>query len=213
MNPELSNGKKEIGILDFLHLTGIFKEEHLRRPVIRSFHHFAHGSRNRQTIMEGKTMQDINRILVVSGVTKYCRQGVHYGVSLAHKYEAELYIIHVVHNPFGYEGFNLPMVSLDDAYKNIIKETEDDLDSMIAKEKAKGLNIRKLIKEGEPTKEIMKVIKEKHIDLLILLAQEESRLERMEARLEKLIFGRSNEELIRKMPCQILLVKQEFKTE
>ncbi len=158
-------------------------------------------------------MKDINRILVASGVTKYCRQAVHYGVSLARRYEAELYIIHIIHNPFGYEGFNLPMISMDEEYKNIIKETEDDLDGIIAKEKARGLNIQKLIKKGVPTKEIMKVIKEKNIDLLILLAQEESRLEHMEARLEKLIFGKSNEELIRKMPCQILLVKQEFKSE
>ena len=158
-------------------------------------------------------MEDINRILVASGVTKYCRQGVHYGISLARRYEAELYIIHVVHNPFGYEGFNLPMISLDEEYKNIVMETENDIDKMIAKEKSTGLNIQKLIKKGKPTNEIMKVIKEKNIDLLILLAHEESSLEHMEARLEKLIFGRSTEELIRKMPCQILLVKQEFKAE
>lgn len=45
--------------------------------------------------------------------------------------------VHVVHNPFGYEGFNLPMISLDDAYIKIIKETEDDLHGMIDKEKQK----------------------------------------------------------------------------
>lgn len=158
-------------------------------------------------------MQDINRILVASGITKYCRNGVHYGISLAHKYGAELYIMHAVHNPFGYKGFNLPMISMDEEYRNIVKETENEIDKMIAKEKSTGLNIQKLIKKGKPTNEIMKVIKEKNIDLLILLAHEESRLEHMEARLEKLIFGRSNEELIRKMPCPILLVKQEFKSE
>ncbi len=155
-------------------------------------------------------MKDINRILVASGITKYCRHGVHYGISLARKYEAELYIMHAVHNPFGYEGFNLPMISLDEEFRNILKETEKDLDGMIAREKGKGMNIQKLIREGEPTKEILKVIKEKMIDLLILLAHEESRLEHMEARLEKLIFGRSNEEIIRRMPCPILLVNEEF---
>jgi hypothetical protein len=58
------------------------------------------------------------------------------------RYEAELYIIHVIHNPFGYEGFNLPMISLDEEYRNILKETENDIDSMTAKEKATGLNIQ-----------------------------------------------------------------------
>ncbi len=158
-------------------------------------------------------MEDINRILVASGVTKYCRQGVHYGISLARKYQAELFIFHAVYNPFGYEGFNLPMVSLDESYRNILQETEKDLDRIIAREQANGLRVQKLIREGNPVKEILKAIHEHHIDLLVLLAHEETRLEHMEARLEKLIFGRSNEDLIRKMPCQVLLVKQEFKAD
>ncbi len=50
-----------------------------------------------------------------------------------------------------------------------------------------------------------------NIDFLILLAHEETRLEHLEELVEKLIFGRSNEEIIRKMPCPVLLVKQELK--
>jgi universal stress protein A len=152
-------------------------------------------------------MENINRILVNSGATKYCQKAIHFGAELAKKYNAELYVIHIIHNPFGYEGFNLPMISLDEAYKSVIQEARDDLDRIIAEEKTKGLQIRVLINEGDPEKEIMKVISEKNIDLLIMLAHEESRLEHLETRLEKLIFGRSSEELIRKMPCNVLLVK------
>ncbi len=152
-------------------------------------------------------MEEINRILVNSGATKYCQKAVRYGIELARKYNAELFVIHVIHNPFGYEGFNLPMISLDDEYKRIIREARDDLDRIIAEEKIKGLQINILIYEGDPTKEIIKVIYENNIDMLIMLANEESRLEHLESRLEKLIFGRSNEELIRRMPCNILLVK------
>ncbi len=153
-------------------------------------------------------MENINRILVNSGATKYCQKAIHLGADLARKYNAELYVIHVIHNPFGYEGFNLPMMSLDEAYKGIIQEARDDLDRIIAEEKTKGLQITVLINDGDPEREILKVINEKKIDLLIMLAHEESRLEHLESRLEKLIFGRSNEELIRKMPCNILLVKK-----
>ncbi len=153
-------------------------------------------------------METINRILVNSGATKYCQKAVRYGIELARKYNVELYDIHVIHNPFGYEGFNLPMISLDDEYKRIIHDARDDLDRIIAEEKTKGLQIKILINEGDPTKEIMSVIHENKIDMLIMLANEESRLEHLESRLEKLIFGRSNEELIRKMPCNILLVRK-----
>ncbi len=147
-------------------------------------------------------MEDINRILVVSRETKYCREAVHYGISLARKYGAELSIIHVVHNPFGLEGWNLPTVALDKEYENIIKEAKEDLERIVKTEKAKGLPIKELIREGEPTAEILKAVKEEKADLLVMLAHEEGRLEHF-------LFGRSNEELIRRMPCSILLVKKE----
>ncbi len=154
-------------------------------------------------------MEEIKRILVASGVTKTCRKVVDYGVSLAHKYGAELYIIHVEHNPFGYEGFNLPMISLDESYKRIIREAKDDLEKAISKQRARGLRIHSLVKEGDPAKVITNLIKEMNIDLLIMRAQahEESKLEQLEERLENLIFGRSHAKIIRKMPCAILLVR------
>jgi universal stress protein A len=156
-------------------------------------------------------MREINRILVASGVTKSCWKVVDYGVSLARRYGAELYVVHVMHNPFGYEGFNLPMISLDESYERMIKEAKDDLEKIIAEEKSRGLNIRSMIKEGEPAKVITNLIKEMNIDLLIMRAQalEESVLEHLESRLEKLIFGPSNEKIIREMPCAILLIKDE----
>ncbi len=147
-------------------------------------------------------MEDINRILVVSRDTKYCQEAVHYGVSLARKFDAELFIIHVVHNPFGLEGWNLPTVALDREYQNIIKEAKADLEKIIRLEKGKGLPIKELIREGEPTEEILKTVKEEKIDLLIMLSHEEWRIEHF-------LFGRSNEELVRKMPCSVLLVKKE----
>jgi nucleotide-binding universal stress UspA family protein len=149
-------------------------------------------------------MKDIKRILVVSRMTKYCREAVHYGVSLSEKYGAELYIIHVIHHPFGFDlsGWNLPIPSLEEEYKKIIQEAKKELDKMISLEKKKGLSVKELIKEGKPTEEILKVVKEEKIDLIIMLAHEEGHLEHF-------LFGRSNDEIFRKMPCSILLVKKE----
>ena len=149
-------------------------------------------------------MDDINRILVVSRMTRHCREAVHYGISLARKYGAELFIIHVVHNPFGLEGWNLPVFSLEKEYQNLLKEAKADLDRIVRLEQGKGLPIKELIREGEPTAEILKTVEEEKIDLMIMLAHQEWRLEHF-------LFGRSNEELIRKMPCSIMLVKQEPK--
>ena len=147
-------------------------------------------------------MEDINRILVVSRMTRYCAKAVHYGVSLARQYGATLTVVHVIHNPFGIEGWNLPVLNLDREYKNSLKRSRQELDDIIAKENKSGMHIDVLIREGEPTSEIVALVKEKNIDLIVMLAHEEGHLEHF-------LFGRSNHDLIIKMPCSILLVKKE----
>ena len=69
--------------------------------------------------------------------------------------------------------------------------------------KTQGLAVKTVMKEGDPSVEIIKMVKEENIDLLIMLAHEEGHIEHF-------LFGRENEELIRKMPCSIMLVKKEF---
>lgn len=147
-------------------------------------------------------MADINRILVVSHMTKYCQKAVHYGVSLARQYQAELVVLHVEHNPFGLKGWNLPIVSLEKDYQKLLEDAKKDLDRLIAQEKTAGLPIREIIRGGEPVEEILRVVKDEHIDLLVLLAHEEWHLEHF-------LFGRTNRELVRLMPCSIFLVKKE----
>jgi len=155
-------------------------------------------------------MEDINRILVVSGIARNSQKAFRTGITFSRKFKAELYLIHVIHNPFGLEGWNLPMLSLKEEYERIVKEAKINLDSIVAQGKADGCSVHEMIREGHPTEEVIKAIKENSIDLLILIAHEESHLEHMESRMENLMFGRSNDELIRKMPCMILLVKHEF---
>jgi universal stress protein A len=148
-------------------------------------------------------MKDVNRILVVSRSTKHCQKAVHHGVSLARKYGAQLFVIHVMHNPFMLEGWNLAIPSLQKEYERLQQTYKEDIDHIIEAEETQGLAIKAVMKEGSPSVEIIKMVKEENIDLLIMLAHEEGHI-------EHLLFGRDNEELIRKMPCSIMLVKKEF---
>lgn len=149
-------------------------------------------------------VEDVKKILVVSRDTKDCRKAVHYGVSLAKKFGASLYVIHVLHDPFIFGGWNLPIPAMEEEYKKVMAETQKELHAVIESEKKHGMSIQELIKEGNPTEELFKVIKEENIDLLVLLAHEEWHLEHF-------LFGRSNEEIIRRMPCSVLMVKKEPK--
>ncbi len=148
--------------------------------------------------------EDIQKILVVSWMTKYCQRAVQQGISLARRYDAKLYILHAIHNPFGLEGWNVPMVSLEKDYANLFKEAKEDLDRMVREEKGKGLRIVEIIKEGDPQKEILNFIREEKIDLLISLHYEDWRFEHF-------LFCRDIEKLIHQMPCSIMLVRNELK--
>lgn len=147
-------------------------------------------------------MEKFKHILVVSRMVKYDAKAIHYGASLAQKYGAQLTVIHVIHDPFGIEGWNLPMPNLEKDYQDLLKKTRKELDTIIEQGRARGVAIDIILKEGDPTKEVLTTVKEKQIDLVVMLAHEEGHLEHF-------LFGRSNHELILKMPCSILLVKKE----
>ncbi|MHB8222572.1 MAG: universal stress protein [Desulfurivibrionaceae bacterium] len=147
-------------------------------------------------------MKEYKRILVVSRMIQSSRKAIQYGVSLARKYEAQLYVLHCVYNPFGLKGWSMGTLSLEKEYENILLKANRKLSELVGSENAKGLAIKELLRTGEPIEEILKTIQEEKIDLLIMLAHEEGHL-------EDLLFNRSNDELVRKMPCSIMLVKKE----
>jgi nucleotide-binding universal stress UspA family protein len=151
-------------------------------------------------------MDEFKRILVVSRSTKYCQKAVHYGISLGRKYGARLYVLHVMNNPFGLKGLSMLIPSLkalEREYEAMQREARLELDKIIKLEQGQGLPIDVSVTDGDPKEEILRVVAEKTIDLLIMLAHEEWRFEHF-------LFCRDVEALIRKMPCSIMFVRQEL---
>ena len=150
-------------------------------------------------------MNGIKRILVVSRSTKDCKKAVHYGISLAKQNKAKLYVLHVFDDPFGLEAWSLPVVSwkeIQKEYKKMQEKVRADLDKIIKVEQSAGIPIEVSLEDGDPDEKILHFVEENKIDLLIMLAHEEGRL-------EHLLFGRSTDRIIRKLPCSLMLVKQE----
>lgn len=147
-------------------------------------------------------MSEFKRILVVVALIQSGRIAIRNGVSLAQKYRAELFVLHSIYNPFGPKEWGRGTRELADEYEKSIVDTKRKLTNLVNAEKTKGMSIKVMVREGEPTGEILKAIEEENIDLLVMLAHEEGRL-------EDLLFNRSTDELVRKMPCSIMLVKKE----
>jgi nucleotide-binding universal stress UspA family protein len=89
-----------------------------------------------------------------------CGKAVQYGVSLARKYGAELYVIHSVYNPIGLKGWGLGTRVLALEYEKSLVDSRNKLSALIAGEKTQGLSIKELIREGAPTEEILQAIED-----------------------------------------------------
>lgn len=151
-------------------------------------------------------MSDLNRILVVSLSTQHCLKAVQWGISLARNYGAKLFIIHIIHNPFGLEGWNLPipsMATLEEEFATMMRQAKEALDQYIEAEDTTGLDIEEAVIDGDPKDEISKFIEKEQIDLLVMAAHEQDHI-------EHLISGREIRDLVRKMPCSLFLVRREL---
>jgi nucleotide-binding universal stress UspA family protein len=132
-------------------------------------------------------------------MTQYCQKTVHYAVSLAMKYGAEISVLHVI-DSLWLQSWNFPEMSQTEERGRDIERIKSELDDIIGSEIKGDMKIKTIIKEGDPVEEILKFIEEKKTDLVIMRAHEEGRIERM-------LVGGSNDAIIRKMPCSIFLIK------
>jgi YesN/AraC family two-component response regulator len=145
-------------------------------------------------------METFTNILVVSRSTKRCVKVLRVGITLARKFGAKLHMLHIPHDPFNLEGWNLPVPSLDAEYKDMLAKAKKDLDRLVAAEKDEGMHIDEWIKSGVPAEEIEKVVKSEGVDLILMLAHREDRLEHF-------LFGKTNDAIIRGLPATLMLVK------
>jgi nucleotide-binding universal stress UspA family protein len=150
-------------------------------------------------------LEDVKRILVVSRSTEECKKAFHYGVSIAKAFHAELSILHIEYDPFARVGLHY-LASLgrfQEEYQAREKQIRGEIDAMIRDEKAVGMAITEIVEQGEPVEQTMEAVKKNRTDLIIMAAHEEGRIERV-------IYGRSAHELLRRLPCSLMLVKGEL---
>ena len=149
-------------------------------------------------------MHDINKILVVSTSTSTSRNAIHTGMVLAKQLGAELYVYHSDYHPFDIEGWGLPIPSLRElraTYREVLEKDRAVLNKIIKKQKTPGMSVEVFVNEEPLVHEVPRIVHEKQIDLIIFTAFEEGRLEHM-------VYSHSIHEIVRTMPCSVMLVKE-----
>jgi nucleotide-binding universal stress UspA family protein len=150
-------------------------------------------------------MENFKRILVVSRLTQYSADAVQAGISLAKSFGAELKVLHLITNPVDQQALNAPLPYKDErhkSYASLQQEEKEELEKVLRREMGTNYPVNIIVREGKPGDEVPKVVRDEQIDLIVMLAHEEGRLEHW-------LFGREEDQVVRRMPCSILLIKKE----
>ncbi len=145
-------------------------------------------------------METFKNILVVSRSTSKCIRVLRTGIALARKFDARLHVLHIIHDPFSVNGWNLPVPSLDEEYHRMADKARAEIDWLVKAEKAEGLVANEWIRDGDPVDAICETAESENVDLILMLSHREGRLEHF-------LFGKTNDAVIRRLPATLMLVK------
>ncbi|MDD3538057.1 MAG: universal stress protein, partial [Eubacteriales bacterium] len=108
------------------------------------------------------------------------------------------------YDPFDKIGFHYlaGLAIFRDEFQARVKEIREEIDNLVRQERATGMTIREIVQEGEPVEQTIEAVQRLKIDLALIAAHPEGRIERV-------VYGRSNHELMRRLPCSIFFVKGE----
>lgn len=111
-----------------------------------------------------------NRILFPTDFSQLSERVGAYALSLAEKFGAKLYMLHVMDNSIEYAAFYVPHIS----FEVLDKEEESEEAKSLKKKcdclsrKAKSVEIEPVICIGTPHEEILRVAREKEVDLIVI---------------------------------------------
>jgi len=141
----------------------------------------------------------IRKILLPTDFSSVSEEAAAYALTLARQNKAGLYVLHVVDTSHEAAGFYLPHLS----YGKLDKELRTVAAEMLAKFTAKVFSgykaLEKHVLAGEPSKEILKVIKSGQIDLVVMGTYGKEGIDRF-------FFGSTTERVMRKAGCPVLVI-------
>ena len=144
-------------------------------------------------------MLEIKRILFPIDFTENSSKILPYVLSVAGKYDAMIYLLHVVEDFSEWGGFYIPHIPSDRFQVEALKGAEKTL-GRVCEEQLQGCpNFQKTILFGDPATEILKTIEGEKIDLVIMGTHGRKGL-------EVVFFGSVAENVVKKSPAPVLTI-------
>jgi len=146
-------------------------------------------------------MIKIERVLVPTDFSDYSELALQYGVSFCREYGAEMILLHVLEDPF-YPATGASFgFDMSDFFTRMEAETRSRLEEIVSSEAARDIKIQPMIVRGTPFLEIIRVAKERDVDMVVLATHGRTGLAHV-------LMGSVTEKVVRKAPCPVLVVRE-----
>lgn len=144
---------------------------------------------------------EIKRILLPTDFTEGSAKALEYAIDMMRRYEARLYILHVIQDiSKKVGGWYVPHASMDELYKDVEKAAKKELERFGLEELRRQKNVERIVLKGTPQEEIVKFANKNKIDLIIIGATTKKGVGR-------LLFGSTATPVVRSAPCPVLTVR------
>jgi nucleotide-binding universal stress UspA family protein len=154
-------------------------------------------------------MADIKRILFATDFSDNSRYALTFAISFAQKYDAMLYVLHVIQQPSYPLGMyaEISFDAMDKFSQSISEAVQKEMQTLKEKDLKGCPKYECLIVHGTPFLEILRTAKEKNVELIVVGTHGRTGLDHV-------LFGSTAEKVVRRAPCPVLSVRlpgKEFK--
>jgi nucleotide-binding universal stress UspA family protein len=145
---------------------------------------------------------NIRSILLPTDFSECAESALPYAVQMARTTNARLLCLHVIEPmmpPVGYAPVTEPLPTVDIS-EQLQASAERELPKLAEREECAGLEVEEVIAHGEAAAEIVRVARERDVDLIVISSHGRTGLGRM-------LFGSTAESVVRHARCPVLVVK------
>lgn len=150
---------------------------------------------------EPRPVDELERILVPVDFSEHCRTALAYALELARRYDARIDLLHVIEQP-AFPTFYSP--SADAALASVIRElgtsSQEAMDRLMADAEADEVPFEKHVIEGRASVDVVEFAGERGADMIVLATHGLTGLERV-------LFGSTAEQVVRRAECPVFTVK------
>ena len=168
------------------------------------------GSRINTSYWRYWSYMKIGSILLPTDFSECGNYALSYAASLARTFGASIICVNVIEPivpTVGYSGMTEPL-PIADITEQLEDSAERELPKLAECDECSGIDVEELVVHGEAASEIVRVAKERDVDLIVISSHGRTGLGRI-------LFGSTAESVVRHASCPVLVVKppQEEETE